>query len=86
MSCLPDQDPEYWDNMLTPIHRENGEIGQILCVSRNVTQQHLAENQLRNMSERDELTGLYNRRSFKFQLKRTLIFKRHSNKCRVTFN
>ncbi len=76
MSCLPDQDPEYWDNMLTPIHRENGEIGQILCVSRNVTQQHLAENQLRNMSERDELTGLYNRRSFKFQLKRTLSYSK----------
>ncbi|MDD9317384.1 putative bifunctional diguanylate cyclase/phosphodiesterase [Acinetobacter lactucae] len=76
MSCLPDQDPEYWDNMLTPIHRENGEIGQILCVSRNVTQQHLTENQLRNMSERDELTGLCNRRSFKFQLKRTLAYSK----------
>ncbi|MFX6555806.1 PAS domain-containing protein, partial [Acinetobacter baumannii] len=36
MSCLPHQDPEYWDNMLTPIQHTNGEIIQILCVSRNV--------------------------------------------------
>ncbi|MDH2633834.1 EAL domain-containing protein [Acinetobacter nosocomialis] len=78
MSCLPHQDPEYWDNMLTPIQHTNGEIIQILCVSRNVTQQYLTENRLRDISERDELTGLFNRRSFKLQLKRTLAYSRET--------
>ncbi|MEX7542411.1 diguanylate cyclase, partial [Acinetobacter baumannii] len=78
MSCLPNQEPEYWDNMLTPIQHTNGEIIQILCVSRNVTQQYLTENRLRDISERDELTGLFNRRSFKLQLKRTLAYSRET--------
>ncbi|MFI8040442.1 GGDEF domain-containing protein, partial [Acinetobacter baumannii] len=78
MSCLPNQDPEYWDNMLTPIQHTNGEIIQILCVSRNVTQQYLTENRLRDISERDELTGLFNRRSFKLQLKRALAYSRET--------
>ena len=87
MSCLPNQEPEYWDNMLTPIQHTNGEIIQILCVSRNVTQQYLTENRLRDISERDELTGLFNRRSFKLQLKtHPSLLKRNPNQCRATFN
>jgi diguanylate cyclase (GGDEF)-like protein len=33
---------------------------------------------LRDISERDELTGLFNRRSFKLQLKRTLAYSRET--------
>ncbi|MFW2084047.1 diguanylate cyclase domain-containing protein, partial [Acinetobacter guillouiae] len=41
-------------------------------------QQYLTENRLRDISERDELTGLFNRRSFKLQLKRTLAYSRET--------
>lgn len=64
---------QYWDNILTPVVNEEGETTSILCVSRDITLQRMAENKLRISSERDELTGLMNRRSFKQQLKKSLI-------------
>lgn len=63
---------QYWDNILTPIVDENGQTQSILCVSRDVTLQKQAENKLRENSELDDLTGLYNRKLFKNRLKRLI--------------
>ncbi len=63
---------QYWDNILTPVLDEDGNTINILCVSRDVTLQRVAEERLRIASEIDELTGLYNRRSFKKRLNRVI--------------
>src|SRR5690606_22950747 len=63
-SQLKDQPTEYWDNLLTPVVDEHNITQQVLCVARNVSQQKQVEMRLKPMMERDELTGLYNRRAF----------------------
>lgn len=63
---------QYWDNLLTPILNDKGQTVQVLCLSRDVTTQRQTEIQLQLSSELDDLTGLYNRRFFKLQLKRAL--------------
>lgn len=40
----------------------------VVWVARNITQRYLLENQLRELSEQDELTGVYNRRRFMNEL------------------
>ncbi|MGC0363262.1 diguanylate cyclase (GGDEF)-like protein [Rhodococcus sp. 27YEA15] len=72
MSIAPGQKPQHWDNILTPMKDDDGTTSGILCVSRNVTPQREAELRLRIASERDELTGLHNRRSFNVKLKQFL--------------
>ena len=59
---------------------ENGETTSILCVSRDVTLQKIAEDKLRVSSEIDELTGLMNRRSFKKALKMSILQSREAKK------
>lgn len=73
---------QYWDNLLTPIFNDTGQTLRILCISRDVTSQKETEMRLQIASELDELTGLYNRRFFKSQLKRTLL-KHKNNKKRL---
>lgn len=70
---------QYWDNLLTPILNDQGQTECVLCMSRDVTTQRETEMRLRIASELDELTGLYNRRFFKLQLKRSL-HKHKANK------
>ncbi len=55
----------YWDNILTPVVNENGQTTSILCVSRDITKQRIAEEKLRVICEFDEMTSLMNRRAFK---------------------
>ncbi|AXQ22394.1 bifunctional diguanylate cyclase/phosphodiesterase [Acinetobacter wuhouensis] len=62
----------YWDNILTPVVNEEGQTTSILCVSRDVTKQRIAEEKLRITSEFDEMTGLMNRRAFKKKLKTSI--------------
>lgn len=64
MSLLEGQEPEYWDNLLTPVFNAQGELEHILVVSRNITQLRITEHQLQQVLEIDELTGLYNRRAY----------------------
>ena len=70
MSQVGDQRPQYWDNLLTPLPDEDGQIRSILCVSRNTTDRHDSERRLREAGEIDHLTGLLNRRSFEKRLRR----------------
>jgi len=51
-SALPGQNPQYWDNMLTPVLDAEGRATAILCVSREVTAEREALDALRESRER----------------------------------
>ena len=73
---ISNNEVRYWDNVLTPVLDVNGKTQSILCVSRDITLQHLAEKKLRKGSEEDELTGLNNRRAFKEKIRKLLTHAR----------
>ena len=77
-SVVPGKPAQYWDNILTPVLNDAGKTVSILCVSRDVTQQHEAQERLAMASEIDELTELPNRRAFKAALAPTLALARES--------
>ena len=77
MSVIEEQEPEYWDNLLTPMFNEDNQLEYILVVSRNITQLRKIEYQLQQVLEVDELTGLYNRRAY------NRIFKEVLEKARI---
>jgi diguanylate cyclase (GGDEF)-like protein len=64
--------PYYWDNLLTPMLNENGHVKEILCISRDMSQQTLTEKRLEYAYTFDDLTKLYNRRAFNNLLEQTL--------------
>ncbi len=64
----------YWDNLLMPVNDPRTGERKVICVSRNVTAEVQAKARLKNLSETDELTGLFNRRHFNATL--TSYFKR----------
>lgn len=70
-SELPGHKTIHWDNILTPVTDENGQVSSILCVSRNITRQREAEKKLRFASDFDALTQLPNRR----------YLRRHMSRC-----
>lgn len=51
-SVLPGKAPQHWDNMLTPVVGPNGRPTMVLCVSREVTTERLAQEALRQSEER----------------------------------
>lgn len=75
---LPGQPVQHWDNILTPLLDPAGRPISILCVSREITLQRAAEARLRAASERDPLTGLLNRKSFRSKANRWLNKARQS--------
>jgi diguanylate cyclase (GGDEF)-like protein len=77
MSVIAGQPSQYWDNILTPILSEDGSTQSILCVSRDISQQRIAEKNLQQVIELDELTGLYNRRAFNKIFKKTILNAQH---------
>lgn len=72
VKVISGQPPQYWDHTLTPILDENGLTQSILCVSRDISPQKIAEKKLKQVIELDELTGLYNRRAFNKIFKKTI--------------
>ncbi|WP_180076181.1 EAL domain-containing protein [Acinetobacter sp. YH12106] len=68
-----DQPIQYWDHLLTPILDQHNITQSILCVSRNISQQKIAETRLKEAIKRDELTGLYNRSTFYKTFKQVLL-------------
>lgn len=51
-SQLPGKEPQYWDNLLTPLKDSAGKVTTIMCVSREVTLERKAQMLLRNSEER----------------------------------
>ena len=51
-SQLPGQPEQHWDNMLTPVLDAQGKATSVLCVSREVTAEHKALQQLTESQER----------------------------------
>lgn len=80
LSATPDGRLQHWDNILSPVFDKDARIQNILCVSRDVSSQRIAEKRLLIASEYDELTGLPNRRLFKKRLKQEMKRSRANNK------
>ncbi|MFM7739960.1 MAG: diguanylate cyclase [Planctomycetota bacterium] len=56
---------EYWlDMSIMPLRNAAGELTHFVAIERDVTGQKAMEQRLRELAERDSLTGLYNRRIF----------------------
>ncbi|CAI1913760.1 Cyclic di-GMP phosphodiesterase Gmr [Serratia proteamaculans] len=72
LSATPEGTLQHWDNILSPVTDKDDRIQNILCVSRDVTSQRIAERRLLIASEYDELTALPNRRLFKKRLKQEM--------------
>ena len=70
--------PKWWDVIITPIKNEQGEITRLISISRDITTQRTAAQQLKWASENDDLTGLPNRRAFKAHLQAATIRAMHS--------
>lgn len=66
------QPAQYWEHTLNPILDDVGLLQNILCVSRDISPQKMAEKKLKQVIELDELTGLYNRRAFNKIFKKTI--------------
>ncbi|MBD1586875.1 GGDEF domain-containing protein [Pseudomonas typographi] len=64
-SELAGQPSIIWENILTPLFSNDGSVMGILCLSRDVSRQAIAEEKLREASLTDLLTSLPNRRAFK---------------------
>ncbi|MGJ3435706.1 bifunctional diguanylate cyclase/phosphodiesterase [Serratia sp. Je.1.23.a] len=80
LSATPDGKLQHWDNILSPVFDNEDRIENILCVSRDVSSQRIAEKRLLIASQYDELTGLPNRRLFKKRLKQEMKRALSSNK------
>ena len=72
MMVIADQPAQYWEHTLSPVLDDAGLIQSILCVSRDISPQKMAEKKLKQVIELDELTGLYNRRAFNKIFKKTI--------------
>lgn len=72
MTQFATQPTRYWQHLLTPIFNHQSEVEKILCISRDITKQRQAELRLQHVLEIDELTGLYNRRTFNRTFKEVL--------------
>jgi diguanylate cyclase (GGDEF)-like protein/PAS domain S-box-containing protein len=71
---------KWWDVIVTPIQDAYGRPERLLCVSRDVTQQHELEQRLSFEASHDSLTGLPNRREFEARGHALLESSRHSQK------
>lgn len=74
------QEAQYWDHLLSPVLDQNNVAQNILCISRNISQQKMAESRLQTVMQRDELTGLYNRNAFYKIFKQQLFKARQQQK------
>jgi diguanylate cyclase (GGDEF)-like protein/PAS domain S-box-containing protein len=77
---LSERDNEHYLLTLSPVRESDGEISAVTVVSKRVTELKRMEQELRDLSLTDELTGLYNRRGF-FTLaeQQTRMAKRNKN-------
>jgi diguanylate cyclase (GGDEF)-like protein/PAS domain S-box-containing protein len=65
----PDGDRHYITTV-KPIFGQTGKVISVLCISKEITDRKQMEDELRNMSTHDAMTGLYNRNYFQIELER----------------
>lgn len=58
------RDGKYFLQTVSPVKGTDGETAGVSVISKNITPRKQMEEELRSLSLRDELTGLYNRRGF----------------------
>lgn len=63
----------WWDVLVTPMKGEDGKVERLLSISRDVSADRNASKRLRQVSERDALTKLPNRRSFQMRLNAAIL-------------
>lgn len=68
----PDGDRTYLTTV-RPVFAEDGSVRMVICISKDITERKQMEEQLRNLSTRDVLTGLYNRNFFEVEMHRLQI-------------
>lgn len=59
-----DFESNWYEGRVTPIQDPTGKTKAVVWIAINITEKKQLENQLRDLSEKDPLTGLYNRRFF----------------------
>ncbi len=79
---LSERDGEHYLLTLSPVRNADGSISAVTVVSKSVTEMKRMEQELRELSLTDELTGLYNRRGF-FTLAEQHTRMANRNKNRV---
>jgi predicted signal transduction protein with EAL and GGDEF domain len=75
---------QWFEGRVHPIKDKNGEINSVIWLAINITERKDLEDQLKELSEKDGLTGAYNRRYF-MQIfdKEFSIAKRYKNKLSI---
>lgn len=83
---LSERDWEHYLLTLSPVRSSDGGISAVTVVSKSVTEMKRMEQELRELSLTDELTGLYNRRGF-FTLaeQHTRMANRNKNRVYVLY-
>jgi two-component system CheB/CheR fusion protein len=72
---------EFWERaIILPVMNKDGTVGSILKLAEDVTEQKLAEDQMRHMAFHDILTGLPNRALFEDRLKYATAHARRRDK------
>jgi len=66
---LPDGD-QYYLTTAKPVIGTNNEVDAVICISKNITERKLVEDELRHLSTHDSMTDLFNRHFFHIEIKR----------------
>lgn len=57
-------DELWFEGVIKPLPLQQGEERTVIWTAKNITERHLLEQRLKNLSEKDDLTGISNRRVF----------------------
>lgn len=60
----------YYITTIKPVFGEQGKVVSVICISKDITERKQIEQELRQLSTHDTLTGLYNRNFFEVELAR----------------
>jgi diguanylate cyclase (GGDEF)-like protein/PAS domain S-box-containing protein len=60
----------YYITTVKPILNDKNEVSSVICISKEITERKQMEDELRYISTRDSLTGIYNRHFFQTEMER----------------